>query len=255
MFDPGCLVLSCSPRAGGNSDTAAQAFSTAYAKGRAEACAQAAQVYAGTGETQNPGAGVAFLRDFTLLPCTDCDACGKNMLALQEREYILSPHEFVSGKTALKTPSSDSQSRDFPPFLCPQSLADDSAVLLRALACSASVCITAPIYFYHLPAQLKALLDRTQTFWRLKELLPAASRKFFSAQRKKCRLILMGGRKKGKKLFAGSLLSLDYALSGLGLELHNPLLLYGLETPDSLKRSPSDLERVWAYGHAAGQQK
>jgi multimeric flavodoxin WrbA len=121
---------------------------------------------------------------------------------------------------------------------------DGSAPLLRALSLAPSICLVAPIFFYHLPSPLKALLDRTQPFWlrRGTESFPPRT----------CRVILIAGRSRGKKLFEGSLLTLRYALKSLNIRLADPLLLRGLESPGDLLSSLAAVQAVLDYGRQAG---
>ncbi|MDR1359700.1 MAG: NAD(P)H-dependent oxidoreductase [Deltaproteobacteria bacterium] len=129
-------------------------------------------------------------------------------------------------------------------FGCPQSAGDQSALLLRALTQAPALCFIAPIFFYHLPSPLKALLDRTQPFWLRQEAKSFAPRT--------CRAILIAGRSQGKKLFEGSLLSLSYALKALNIRLADPLLLRGLESPGDLLASKTAVQAVLDYGRQAG---
>lgn len=104
-----------------------------------------------------------------------------------------------------------------------------------------SLCLVAPIYFYHLPGPLKCLLDRTQPFWHLRELgiTPFGKRP--------CRIILIGARPRGERLFEGSLITLKSALAGVGFSLEEPLLLYGLDAGMDLAENEEACRRVAAY--------
>lgn len=189
------LVLSCSPRHGGN-------------------CDSAAALYARTVSAQAGGTGlqVEYLRDFTVRPCIACGLC-----AGQSRERL---YEQAARQTE-------------PLFWqCPLSKHDDSAYPLKRLALASSLCIIAPIFFYHLPAQFKALLDRLQPVW-LAPALPGTEGAAPFAHRR-CRIILIAGRPRGEQLFTGSLLSLKHALAGLNIELEEALLLRGLDEPGAL---------------------
>lgn len=127
---------------------------------------------------------------------------------------------------------------------CPLSLEDDSRDLLLSLALADELCIVAPIYFYHLPSRFKALLDRLQPFWHLRQAgvdpLPTERR---------CKVILLGARRKGRKLFSGSVLTLNYSLGLLNYQLHDPLFLYGLDGPQDLLADASAIEKISAYAN------
>ncbi|MDR2800079.1 MAG: NAD(P)H-dependent oxidoreductase [Desulfovibrio sp.] len=240
-----CLVLSCSPRAGGNSDTAARLFS--------EGCAQGLR--GGRGEKDREGQEkpppVFFLRDFAVKPCIACDACGNTTLLLKNANRRITLQEF-SGSDLEQAGVRNALSH--PAFHCPLTQSDTSAILLRAFVEASSICLVSPVYFYHLPAMCKALLDRMQTFWRLRTLLPGNGKRLFALQRKTCRVILVAGQKQGRKLFTGALLSLKYALSGIDARLADPLLLRALDAPDDLSRSPELMELIRTYGREAGAE-
>ncbi|MDR3175873.1 MAG: NAD(P)H-dependent oxidoreductase [Desulfovibrio sp.] len=245
-FNPAtCLVLSCSPRAGGNSDTAARLFS--------EGCAQGLRNRLEDEDREGPEKSppVFFLRDFAVKPCIACDACGKTALSLKNATPPLTLREFVNGDIE-QAGSRHASAR--PPFHCPLTRSDASAPLLRAFAEATCICLVSPVYFYHLPAMCKALLDRMQTFWRTRTLMPGSAERFLALHRKTCRVILVAGQKHGRKLFAGALLSLKYAMSGIGARLAEPLLLRALDAPDDLKCSPEVMEQIRTYGREAGME-
>lgn len=128
---------------------------------------------------------------------------------------------------------------------CPQTArtADVALPLLHRLCEAPVACLVSPIYFYHLPAQAKALVDRAQSFWAL-----PPERK--PGQGGQLGVILLGARPRGKKLFAGALLTLHYMAEALGLTLADPLLLYGLDEVDALRQRPDAQERIKAYALA-----
>jgi hypothetical protein len=210
----GFVTLACSPRAGGNSDKAAALFGQGFA----------AVVGA-------PGPRPAALRDFQVDACTGCGAC----------RAFAAKHAQDAPDTILRLPGQSLLG-------CPLGRKDDSAALLRLTAQCAALCLISPIYFYHLPARLKALLDRTQAFWELRQ---ARGRDLFPPR--PCFVILLGARPQGAKLFAGSLLTLRYALDSLNLRLEDPLLLYGLDQPGDLAEREDLCDQVRLYGAQAAR--
>lgn len=97
-----------------------------------------------------------------------------------------------------------------------------------------------PIYFYHVPAQFKAFLDRAQAWFSVpEEEKPGKGRS--------CGLILLGARDKGDKLFEGSILSVRYSLKSLGFKLHDPLLLYGLDHKTDLVNDLTKRQQIIDY--------
>lgn len=181
----GPLVLACSPRRRGNTDTAAALAHAALGGAAAD--------------------GPLRVADLGLRPCVACGHC------------------------------------DAAPGACPQP--DAALPLLRALASAPVACLVSPIYFYHVPAQAKALIDRAQAFWGLPpERKPGQGRRLG--------VVLLAARPRGDKLFAGALLTLRYMAEALGLTLAEPLTLYGLDAPDALRGRPDLQSAVGNYGRA-----
>jgi hypothetical protein len=212
------LLLVCSTRAG-NSLTAALAFAEAQTDDRAGKTGGKAKAKATGGI---PGAiRPVMLHDYDMYPCFDCGLCAQAGTAFPP---------------------------DNPARLCPLATRDESAPLLAALLAAPWLAVFAPIYFYHLPARLKAMLDRCQLFYN------AALQKrpfMLNLPKRRAYVVLAAARERGKQLFAGSLLSLKYALAPLNMELKDPLLLYGLEPKGDLAGREDLLERVRQYGRLA----
>lgn len=227
MLNGPYIILACSPRKGGNTDRAAEIFAEGFAAGLAEPGEAAVELH--------------YLRDYRVSPCIDCNNCGAFAASLAGRCPSLS--ELASGPPGVAGSA---------PFGCPLARKDDSAALLRLLTKAPGLCVVSPIYFYHLPAQLKALLDRTQPFWRFAE---ADFTIFAGRSRRPCRVILAGARSSGKRLFEGSLLTLACAFNGLHADIVEPLTLYGLDRPKDIagKDATAMRERLLAYGKGAGR--
>lgn len=188
------LILSCSPREGGNSDVASRLVSEEFASLR-----------------PNAPHVVRRLADFRVRPCMACDFCLGH------------------------------------PGLCSMDGQDEAGLLLSSLCAPSPLLpvnvLVSPIHFYHLPARLKSLLDRSQSSWRL----PPEERPGHGA---KLAVILLAARERGDKLFEGSLLTLRHVALALGLELVEPLTLYGLDEPDALSCNGKARERVQQYARS-----
>jgi putative NADPH-quinone reductase len=162
-----------------------------------------------------------FLRDYVVMPCVACGVCG---------------HE------------SSEFPADYPWRLCPMSAGDKSDELFRCLLSAPFVTICSPVYFYHLPAQLKALLDRCQLFYQAKErgkafMQDIPKRNFYT--------ILLGARAQGEELFTGGMLSLKYALSAINFEPKDPLLMHGLDHAGDLDVRTDLLRQIQDYARRA----
>ena len=174
-------------------------------------------------------ASVTHLRSHPVSPCIACDACaGQDRISLHQQA--------VQGHTPL--------------WKCPLGAKDDSAFLLQRLALASRLCIVAPIFFYHLPAQLKALLDRLQPVWLSTTDQGEGGGPFAPHL---CHVILIAGRPRGDQLFTGSLLTLRHALAGLNIRLAEPLLLRGFDAPGSLAADSRAVCAIEEYAAEAGR--
>lgn len=182
------LLLACSPRKDGNSDTALTLLR---------------EMLCGNDPAAPP---ITFLREHPVLPCISCGHCERH------------------------------------PGQCPQRAHDASGPLFHALETAPALMLAAPVYFYHLPAQFKALIDRSQAAWMLRYVFkrPRPPRRF-------AHVILVAARQQGEKLFEGSLLTLKYWLELFGFELAPPLTLYGLEGPGDLAADAENRAAVARY--------
>ncbi|MCS7280270.1 MAG: NAD(P)H-dependent oxidoreductase [Desulfobacterota bacterium] len=124
---------------------------------------------------------------------------------------------------------------------------DDMERIYHLFRESDLIVISTPVFFYNVPSQLKALIDRTQTLWARRYRFGLKDPK----AEKRQALFLVVGATKGQKLFSGVELTAKYFLDALGARF---LGLHGLrevEKPadidsfpqfvDELKRRAKDL--------------
>lgn len=114
---------------------------------------------------------------------------------------------------------------------------DGALFLLQALMAGPAACLVSPIYFYHLPAQAKALVDRCQRYW--KGLPPGRGTPLGA--------VLLAGRSQGEQLFQGAALTLRYMAYTLGMKPVPPLCLYGTDALDASSRQEEFRERIQGY--------
>ena len=125
------------------------------------------------------------------------------------------------------------------PGCCSLDGSGDGAQKLFQALCGASLgIIVSPVYFYHLPAQAKAWVDRSQRFWNCTEK-PGNGHAMTA--------VLFGARTRGDKLFEGAERTLRYMALALGLQWVEPLRLYGLEEPGDLVKSAEACDRLRTY--------
>ncbi len=146
-----------------------------------------------------------FVRDLTIYPCTACGKC--------EKEPI-----------------------------CP--LDDDMQMIYAALEKAEAVVVATPVYFYNVPAQLKALIDRCQLLWhKNKEKKPT----------KPGYLISVGGSK-GKRLFDGVILTIKYFLNSTGFSLKESLTYANIDAKGAIKGHPTALKEAFVAGERLCQR-
>ena len=102
------------------------------------------------------------------------------------------------------------------------------------------VVIASPIFFYNMTAQLKAVIDRCQTFWARKYKLklkdPGANmRRGF---------LLSVGATRGKNLFEGLHLTAQYFFDAIWASYDGNLTYRGIEGPKDMAGHPTVLEDV-----------
>lgn len=173
------LVLSMSPRIGGNSDQAAALFARSL----------------------DAPCETVFLRDHVLEPCTGCGACAEDGLC--------------------------------------RIGADGAEELFSRLDSACGLVLTAPVYFYHLPSQAKAWIDRAQSRYmsRLRGLRPPGSIR-------PAYVVLVAGRKRGENLFAGILPTLRYFLEVFDMRLEKTLCLRGIDEAEDFSRDLAAMDSV-----------
>lgn len=148
-----------------------------------------------------PDTTVFYARKNTMRGCINCGYCKNNTML--DKEY-------TSGSCTISRPI------DVQTF----------TLLLNAK----TILFIAPIYFYHLPAITKSIIDRTQALYYMKQR--GISERYIYP-------ILHSGKERGEKLFEGTLLTLRYFAQALGSSLREPLLLRGTDSINASEVSSS----------------
>ena len=120
------LIISGSPRKGGNTELLAEAF----AKGAAE----------------HHHVEIVSVRDYKVNPCLGCNACFKT----NGRSSESHPNLFEDGRVVTDEGEANG--------VCAQM--DDMAIVYEKMNQAEVLVIASPVYFYGISAQLKALIDR-----------------------------------------------------------------------------------------------
>jgi arsenite transporter/arsenate reductase (thioredoxin) len=98
-----------------------------------------------------------------------------------------------------------------------------------------AVVLAAPIYFYNVPAQLKAVIDRTQTLWSRKYKLKLTD----PARHYRRGFLLAQGATKGKNLFEGVELTARYFYDAVGAEYVGRLTYRHIEKIGDMEKHPT----------------
>jgi arsenite transporter/arsenate reductase (thioredoxin) len=122
---------------------------------------------------------------------------------------------------------------------CP--IDDDMNSEIYPLLRQADVIVVAtPIFFYSAPAQLKALIDRSQALWARRYKLKLND----PGQKYRRGFFLAIGATRGKNLFEGLTLTIKYFLDAVGASLEGSLTYRQIENPGDMQKHPSVLKEV-----------
>lgn len=122
---------------------------------------------------------------------------------------------------------------------CP--INDDMNPEIYPLLRQADVIVVAtPIFFYSAPAQLKALIDRSQALWARKYKLKLNN----PGQKYRRGFLLALGATRGKNLFEGLHLTIKYFFDAIGASLEGSLTYRQIENPGDMEKHPSVLTDV-----------
>lgn len=102
------------------------------------------------------------------------------------------------------------------------------------------VVLASPIFFYNMTAQLKAVVDRCQTFWARKYRFKLAD----PAKPMRKGFVLSVGATRGKNLFEGLLLSAKYFFDAIDACFEGSLTYRGIEGPSDMANHPDVIEEV-----------
>ncbi len=162
-------------------------------------------------------AQVLFLREYTIQPCTGCGAC-----------FVHQQHACIFEKK------------------------DHAAQLFALLEGDAPMVLISPIYFYHVPAQLKAFMDRAQKYWaksaamqEAQGLLPSFTKQSWE---KKVIVGLVAARQRGENLFTGTLLSLELFLDVFQRSIQEKSFWTGYDGPQDFAQDVEACKQMQCMG-------
>ena len=156
---------------------------------------------------------VTSLRDYRVLPCSVCHCCAQDANAE-----------------------------------CALAGRDDAETLFRQIEEAPLVCMVSPVFFYHLPSQLKSLIDRSQRYWVQRQRLIKSSPDWQPPPSRPGLVGLVAARTRGEKLFDGSMLTLKYFFDLFDIRVIDGCQLMGYDQPDDLARDGVACMRLYEMG-------
>lgn len=126
-------------------------------------------------------------------------------------------------------------------------LQDDMLTLYDHLRTHDCIVLAAPIFFYSVNAQTKALIDRCQSLWARKYVL---KQPVSPLGIKKKGIFISVGATKGAKLFDGTLLTVKYFFDTIDAELSHTLLYRSVDGKGEILKHPEALEEAYRLGRS-----
>ncbi len=110
------------------------------------------------------------------------------------------------------------------------------------------VIIASPIFFYGLSGQVKALIDRCQALWARKYVLKQNP----SDSTRQGAFIAVGATR-GKKLFDGARLTVNYFFKAIDVSYADELLIPGVDKRGEIREHPTTLSDAFELGKRLAQ--
>ncbi|KPJ62156.1 MAG: hypothetical protein AMJ42_00035 [Deltaproteobacteria bacterium DG_8] len=124
-------------------------------------------------------------------------------------------------------------------------LKDDMQGIYKQLMEHDQIVVAAPIFFYSVNAQTKALIDRCQAFWARKYIL---KQPIAAGDIKRRGVFISVGATKGSKLFDGVLLTMKYFFDVLDAEFYKSLLYKNIDAKGDILKHPTALKESYELG-------
>jgi len=125
-------------------------------------------------------------------------------------------------------------------------IADDMTQVYEELVSADCVVLAAPVFFYGLPSQAKALVDRCQALWVRRYELRSWSP---DVSRRRGALIAVGATR-GPRLFDGMQLTARYFFDAVGMHPAGELLVRGVEKRAQVRSLPEHIEAAQRLGRS-----
>jgi multimeric flavodoxin WrbA len=125
---------------------------------------------------------------------------------------------------------------------------DDFQNVQNRMLAADGLMIASPVFFYGVSAHTKILMDRCQSLWVKKYWIDNVP--FGQRVPGRKGLFISAGATKGKKLFDGVMLSVNFFFDVLDMELWKALLYRGLDFEGDVLKHPEYLNEAFEAGKA-----
>ncbi len=130
---------------------------------------------------------------------------------------------------------------------------DDMDEVYPLLEEAQAIVLATPVFFYSPPAQVKALIDRSQAMWAKRRLQKtAAERKTYTSG---LGYLIGVGATRGKNLFEGTELVAKYFYDALDMDYCGGIFFRKIDDKAAIQQHPTALDQAFDLGQAiaAGQ--
>jgi multimeric flavodoxin WrbA len=125
---------------------------------------------------------------------------------------------------------------------------DGMQEVYAALERSRLVVLSSPIYFYSVPAQAKAVIDRSQAFWARKYLMKKAEDNKEEKAPARKGFFLSVGATRGKKIFEGVCLTIRYFFDAIDASYDGELLYRGYDGKGDIRSHAAAFQECYEAG-------
>ncbi|NLM46675.1 MAG: flavodoxin family protein [Firmicutes bacterium] len=129
-------------------------------------------------------------------------------------------------------------------------LQDDMQMVNERIIAADALIFATPNYFYNVSAWAKAAIDRSQALWARKHVL-----KDERLRQNKPGYLISVGATKGKNLFKGTMLTMQYYFEATGFVPAGRLLIRGVDAKGDIKKYPEYLTAAVQLGREAAALK
>ncbi len=127
---------------------------------------------------------------------------------------------------------------------------DDMQKVYPLLYKADSIILATPVFFYGVPAQGKALIDRAQASWS-KRMLDKKTKEDRGRYDSGKGYLISVGATKGGNLFVGIELTAKYFYDALDMSYEGGIFFRKVEGKGDIKESAEALDQAWALGRKA----